>query len=87
MAVQRLNRRNITLSLDKEVLKRVRSVAAARGLSISAFLAQELGKTAEREQSYQKAKASALAQMDSPLHLGGRGIRDREALPERKNLR
>ena len=87
MVLEQTHKRNITLTVDKEILRQARSVAAKRGLSISAFLALELGTASSREQEYEKAKASALALLDSPMHLGGHGIRDREALHDRKNLR
>ena len=87
MAVQQTNKRRITLTVDEDILRHARIVAAKRGLSISAFLAQELGSATSREQAYEKAKATALALLDSPMHMGGLGIRDREALHDRKNLR
>lgn len=80
-------KQNITLSLDRAVLKRVRGVAAQRGLSISAYLAQVLDRASARDAEYQRAMASALEQMKNPLLLGGRGILDREALHDRKGLR
>jgi hypothetical protein len=80
-------KQNITLSLDKRLLKRARAFAAERGLSVSGMLAAELLQIVERETAYEQAKGKALAQLDSPFHLGGKGIGSREALHERKNLR
>ena len=75
------------MALDKEIPRTVRGLAAQRGISISAHLAQELGRTVGQDHAYEQAKALALAQLDSPLDLGGQGIRDREALHDRQGLR
>lgn len=80
-------KRNITLSLDKELLRRVRGMAAKRGMSISAFLSETLQESANQERAYERARMSAWAHMDRGFHLGGRGIRDREALHDRNDLR
>ena len=80
-------KRNITLAIDQRLLKSARAVAAERGTSVSAMLAGELQRIVERETAYEQAKAKALAQLDSPFHLGGAGISDREALHDRQGLR
>ena len=80
-------KQNITLALDKRLLTRARALAAERGASVSAMLAGELQKMVEREAAYEQAKTKALAQLDSPFHLGGTGITDREALHDRQGLR
>ncbi|HUE02990.1 MAG TPA: hypothetical protein VMR62_25705 [Bryobacteraceae bacterium] len=36
---------------------------------------------------YAQSKARALAQLDSPFHLGGQGVRNREAIHDRNSLR
>ncbi len=74
----------ITLSVDKEILKQARSAAAKCGLSVSAFLAKELRNATSRDLPYEKAKANALALLDSPMHMGGQGIYDLEALHDRQ---
>ena len=80
-------KQNITLSLDQSVLKRVRGVAAQRGLSISGYLAQELDRASQRDEEYQRAMASAFEQMKNAQLHGGKGIVDREALHDREGLR
>lgn len=80
-------KQNITLAIDKQLLKRARAFAAQRGTSISSMLASELRQMVGREEAYERAKARALAQLDSPFHLGGAGIANREALHDRKGLR
>ena len=80
-------KQNITLPLDKQILKRARAFAAERGTSVSAMLAAELRNLIEREAEYSMAKVKALSLLDSPFHLGDRRTANRQDLHERKNLR
>jgi len=80
-------KQNITLAVDKSLLIRLRAVAAQRGTSVSAMLAQELLKIVERDNAYQQAKQRALARLQSPFHLGGGKMAARESLHDRQNLR
>ncbi len=80
-------KQNITVALDKGLLKRARAIAAQRGTSISGLLAQELGMLVSREKAYARARTKALAYLNNPFHLGGPGIGDREALHDRQSLR
>ncbi len=80
-------KQNITLAIDQRLLKRARALAAQQGVSISAMLAAELRRIVEAGETYAQSKARALAQLDSPFHLGGQGVRNREALHDRNSLR
>ncbi len=80
-------KQNITLSIDKQLLKRARAFAAQRRISISAMLAEELQKLVAEEKTYEQAKAKALAHLDSPFRLGAAKITNREALHDRQSLR
>ena len=80
-------KQNITLALDKGLLKRARAIAAQRGTSVSGLLAQELARLIEQQEAYSQARAKAVAHLRRPFHLGGTGISDREALHERQSLR
>jgi len=82
-----LMKQNITLAVDKSLLKRARALAAQRGASVSAILAAELLKIVERENAYDQAKQRALARLQSPFHLGGGKRAPRESLHDRPNLR
>jgi hypothetical protein len=79
-------KQNITLAVDKSLLKKARGYAARRGMSVSAMLAGELEKLVAREAAYEDAKTKALALLAAPFHLGGAKMADRESLHERKNL-
>ena len=78
---------NITLAIDKPLLQRARAIAAHCGTSVSKLLAQELAKLVDREGAYAQARSKAVAQLETPFHLGGGGVIDREALHDRQGLR
>jgi hypothetical protein len=80
-------KQNVTLAIDKQLLKRARSFAAQRGTSVSAMLAGELQRIIAREAEYEQAKAKALVHLRSPFRLGGQAIPRREDLHDRQNLR
>ena len=80
-------KQNITLAVDKSLLSRARAIAAQRGASVSALLAEELQKIVERDSVYEQAKQRALARLRSPFHLGGEKMADRESLHDRQKLR
>lgn len=80
-------KQNITISVEKSLLRRERALAAQRGASISTMSAQELLRIADRESEYELARRRALARLSAPFHLGGRQRLPREALHDRENLR
>ena len=80
-------KQNITLAVNKLLLKRARAIAAHRGTSTSGWLSQELGRLVSRQEAYEHARAKALAHLEKPFHLGGAGIPSREALHDRQGLR
>jgi Family of unknown function (DUF6364) len=80
-------KQNITLAIDKQLLKRARIYAALRRTSVSAMLADELRNIVARETDYQQARTKALAQLNSPFRLGGGKMPIRESLHDRQNLR
>jgi hypothetical protein len=80
-------KRNITLAIDQQLLRRARALAAQRGVSISRLLADELRTLVAQDAAYRQAMTRALAELEAPLYLGGAGIPDREALHDRDGLR
>lgn len=75
-------KQNITLSLDKDLLTRVRILAARRSTSVSRLLADELAEMVEEAEHYERSRRQALAALDRGYHLGGQPA-SREALHER----
>ena len=82
-----IRKHNITVAIDRELLKRARGVAAKRGCSVSALLAAELQQLVAGEQEYEAAMRRARALMSTGLPLGGAKLVDRDAIHERRRLR
>jgi hypothetical protein len=77
---------NITVAIEPGLLKKARAVAARRGLSVSALLADELRELVAEDALYTAARKRALALFSAPLSLGGTPL-TRENLHERRRLR
>ena len=77
---------NITVAIDPNLLKKARAVAARRGRSVSALLADELRELVADDARYAAARKRALALFATPLSLGGTPF-TREQLHERRRLR
>ena len=76
-------KQNITLSIDKELIKNARVLAAQRQTSISRMLSEELQKLIEDSNKYEMAKKQALNCINRGFHLGGEITVSREELHER----
>jgi hypothetical protein len=81
-----VDKANITLAIEPSLLKKARAVAARRGQSVSALLADELRELVAEDSRYTSARKRALSLFMSPLSLGGVPLR-REELHERRRLR
>jgi len=77
---------NITVAIEPGLLKKARAVAARRGQSVSALLADELRELVDKDARYASARKRALSLFLTPLTLGGVSLR-REELHERRRLR
>lgn len=75
-------KRNLTIQLDDSVIRHARVVAAHRGLSLSALVAQQLTQLAEADERYERARAVALDALRSPGG-GGTATWHREELYDR----
>ena len=76
-------KQNITLSIDKEIIKNARVLAAQRQTSISRMLSEELQKLIEDSEEYERSKKQALSNITNGFHLGGNIAVSREELHER----
>lgn len=65
-------RQNITIALERDVLRKARALAAERGASVSRLLAEELERLVADAESYSRAREAALADIERGLRLGGR---------------
>lgn len=79
--------RNITLSLDEDILREARVLAAQQGVSVSAFLRRELARLVEDQRGYGKAREVALRRLARGQSLGGRPLPSRDELHDRDKLR
>ena len=80
---QQTQKRNITLSLKTETLRKAKVLAAQRSTSISGMLAAQVEALVSAEEEYESARAAALWLMDQGFHLGGVRIATRDELHER----
>ncbi len=76
-------KQNITLSIDKELIRRARVLAAQRQTSVSRMLSEELQKLVEDFNQYELAKKQALNYINRGFHLGGKITASRKELHER----
>jgi len=76
-------KQNITISLDRELIRKARVVAARRDTSVSKLLASELARTVEEADTYERAHRQALAILNRGFHLGGKPLAPRDELHER----
>jgi hypothetical protein len=77
---------NITVAIEPGLLKKARAVAARRGRSVSALLADELRELVADDAHYTIARKRAFGLFATPLSLGARPL-NRESLHERRRLR
>ena len=66
---------NITLSLPRELLKRVKRLAVDRDTSVSSLMTEALARLADEDRRYSAARKRALAALRSARSLGTRGRR------------
>jgi predicted transcriptional regulator len=74
---------NITLKVDRELLRRAKVIAAERDTSVSALVAEQLEKTVRERDGYEQAKRRALANLKKGFDLGYKPPASRDELYER----
>ena len=79
--------RNITLTLDDELIQKARVLAARRNSSVSALLREELSRLVAEDEAYENAKRAALQRLEQGSRLGGGPLPPREELYDRARLR
>lgn len=76
-------KQNVTISLDRQTLRKAKILAAKRGTSISGLLAGQIEILVGEEEAYERAERQALALLDQGFHLGGAIRASRHELHER----
>jgi hypothetical protein len=74
---------NITLSIDPDLLREARILAAEEGTSVSRLLAGRLEELIRRHKAYDAAKRRALERLRKGYRLGWTAPPSRDALHER----
>ena len=80
-------KQNITLSLDKDLIRQARQLSARKFTSVSKLLSEELGRLVRDQKQYEQAKRRALATLKKGFHMGGRIRATRNELHDRQGLR
>jgi len=68
-----MKKQNITLSLPKEILKKGKSLAAKKGISLNELLRELLQQSAENAEGYRRASDRQIKQMKKGIALGTEG--------------
>lgn len=78
-----MGKQNITVSLDRQVLRKAKILAARRDTSISRLIAEEIESMVGEDEAYELAQRQALALLDKGFHMGGTIRASRDELHER----
>ncbi len=76
-------KQNITLSIEKDLLKKAKFLAVQRNSSISQMLSQELEKMVSDADKYETAKRKALKTLKNGFRMGGKITASRDELHAR----
>jgi len=76
-------KQNITLSLDKNLIKKGKFIASKKDTSLNRLLSDFLKQIIEEEDFYEQCKRKALHTLNKGFHLGGKITYTREELHER----
>lgn len=76
-------KQNVTVTLDRQTLRKAKILAAKQGTSISGLLAGQIEVLVGAEEAYENAERQALALLDQGFHLGGVIRASRDELHER----
>ncbi len=76
-------KQNITLSLNKDLIRKAKILAAQKQTSISGMLSRELQKIIDDSEEYELFKRKALININQGFHFGGKIAVSREELHER----
>jgi len=77
-------KQNITLSLEKDLLRKAKRLAAKKEMSVTKLLSEQLTKVISEDNEYEVVKKRALLVLRKGLRLGGRMTAKREELHERR---
>lgn len=64
-------KQNLTITLDRQTVRKAKILAAKRGTSISGLLAGQVELLVGEEEEYLRAESEALALLAQGVHMGG----------------
>jgi hypothetical protein len=64
-------RQNVTISLTRQTLQKVRVLAARRATSISGLLAEQVEALIGEDAAYERAHRQAMSLLEQGFHMGG----------------
>lgn len=76
-------KRNLTVQLDEETIKKAKIVAAKRSTSVSGLLVAEIERLVADDEAFDRGRAFALTRLARPRRLGGGALPERDSLHER----
>ena len=76
-------KQNVTISLTRQTLQKIRVLAARRATSISGLLAEQVEILVGEEEAYERAQRQAMSLLDQGFHMGGAIRVSRDELHER----
>lgn len=68
-----MNKQNVTLSVPKEILGKIKVIAAKRGTSITSLITSMMEDLVNKEEGYETARRRHLAALKSGFDLGTKG--------------
>lgn len=74
---------NITLSVDSELLRDAKVLAARAGTSVSRMMAEQLEVLVRKDREYEQARQEALTLLEKGFDMGWRPSASRDELHER----
>ena len=74
---------NITVRLNRRILRKAKVLAAKRNISISGLLAEQIEALVGEDEAYEQAQRRALALLEKGFRLGGRIASTRDEWHER----
>jgi hypothetical protein len=80
-------KQNITVAIEPTLLKQARAIAARRGRSVSALLADELRELIGEDRAYEAARHGARAMLQTGFDLQGARMHDRSEVHDRRRVR
>jgi len=78
-----MQKQNITISVDKDVLRKAKVLAARHDTSISGLLSRQIESLVGHEEAYERARSEAMKLLEKGFHLRGARRTSRDELHER----